>query len=49
VTLADGSAFFARPGPRLEASLRIAAAAIAPVLFGDLAPPQGWHHLSTGG
>jgi iron complex transport system substrate-binding protein len=37
ITLADGSAYFSRPGPRLEASLRIAAAAIAPELCGDLA------------
>ncbi len=37
VVLADGSAYFSRPGPRLEASLQIAAAAIAPDLCGDLA------------
>jgi iron complex transport system substrate-binding protein len=44
VVLADGSAFFARPGPRLETSLRIAAAAIHPGSCTDLAPPvgQGW-------
>jgi iron complex transport system substrate-binding protein len=44
VVLADGSAFFSRPGPRLETSLRIAAAAIAPERCGDLAPKegQGW-------
>jgi len=36
IALADGSAYFSRPGPRLEASLRIAAAAIAPDLCGDL-------------
>lgn len=42
VSLADGSSFFARPGPRLEASLRIAAAAIDPETCTDLAPPSGW-------
>ncbi len=39
VAVTDGSAYFSRPGPRLEASLRIAAAAIDPDLCGDLAPP----------
>jgi iron complex transport system substrate-binding protein len=48
VAIADGSAHFSRPGPRLETSLRIAAAAIHPHKFLDLAPPQGdgwmfWH------
>ena len=38
VTLVDGSAYFSRPGPRLEESLRIAAAAIDPGRCGDLAP-----------
>ncbi|QEH32675.1 Vitamin B12-binding protein [Aquisphaera giovannonii] len=44
VVLADGSAYFSRPGPRLETSLRIAAAAIDPERCSDLAPPpgQGW-------
>lgn len=44
VVLADGSAFFSRPGPRLETSLRIAAAAIDPERCTSLAPPagQGW-------
>ena len=37
VVLVDGSAYFSRPGPRLEASLRIAAAAIDPETCGDLA------------
>ena len=37
----DGSSFFARPGPRLETSLRIAAAAIDPERNGDLAPAEG--------
>lgn len=45
VVLADGSAYFARPGPRLEESLRIAAAAMAPALCGDLAPVDGWRRL----
>jgi iron complex transport system substrate-binding protein len=35
VALADGSAFFSRPGPRLEVGLRIAAGAMAPNLFGS--------------
>jgi iron complex transport system substrate-binding protein len=44
VIVADGSSFFSRPGPRLETSLRIAAAAIDPGRCGDLAPEegQGW-------
>jgi iron complex transport system substrate-binding protein len=41
VVVVDGSAFFSRPGPRLEASLRIAAAAINPARCADLAPPAG--------
>jgi len=41
VALVDGSAYFSRPGPRLETSLRIAAAAIHPELCRDLAPPEG--------
>jgi iron complex transport system substrate-binding protein len=41
VVVADGSAFFSRPGPRLDASLRIAAAAIAPACCTELAPPSG--------
>jgi iron complex transport system substrate-binding protein len=45
VALVDGSAYFSRPGPRLEDSLRIAAAAIDPAACGDLAPPEGWRHL----
>jgi iron complex transport system substrate-binding protein len=47
VVLADGSAYFSRPGPRLEASLRIAAAAIAPEVCGDLAPEEGWRRLPS--
>jgi iron complex transport system substrate-binding protein len=48
VAVVDGSAYFARPGPRLEASLRIAAAAIDPERCLDLAPPegQGWRFWS---
>ncbi len=45
VVVADGNAYFSRPGPRLEASLRIAAAAIDPGRCGDLAPPSGWRRL----
>jgi iron complex transport system substrate-binding protein len=45
VVLIDGSAFFSRPGPRLEASLRIAAAAIDPETCWDLAPQMGWKRL----
>jgi iron complex transport system substrate-binding protein len=47
VVLVDGSAFFARPGPRLESSLRIAAAAIDPDVCGDLAPFPGWRRLTA--
>ena len=42
VVLVDGSSYFSRPGPRLEASLRLAAVAIDPDRCGDLAPPEGW-------
>ncbi len=45
VTLVDGSAYFSRPGPRLEASLRIAAAAIDLEACSDLAPEAGWRRL----
>lgn len=45
VILADGSSFFSRPGPRLESSLRIAAAAIDPDTCSDLAPSSGWRRL----
>jgi iron complex transport system substrate-binding protein len=49
VALVDGSAFFSRPGPRLETSLRIAAAAIHPENCHDLAPPEGegWRRLHS--
>lgn len=45
VIVVDGSAYFSRPGPRLEASLRIAAAAIDPESCADLAPRHGWRRL----
>ena len=45
VVLVDGSAYFSSPGPRLEASLRIAAAAIDPERCGELAPAEGWTPL----
>ena len=38
VALTDGSAYFSRPGPRLETSLRIASAFLHPDTCGDLAP-----------
>jgi iron complex transport system substrate-binding protein len=47
VVLIDGSAYFSRPGPRLEASLRIAAAAIDPATYADLAPANGWRRLAA--
>ncbi len=42
VMLVDANSYFARPGPRLEASLRIASAALAPEACEALAPPEGW-------
>lgn len=50
VVLVDGSSYFSRPGPRLETSLRIAAAAIDPERCGDLAPPEGdgWRAWTLG-
>jgi iron complex transport system substrate-binding protein len=45
VAVTDGSAYFSRPGPRLEDSLRIAAAAIHPELFPDLAPRDSWRQV----
>ncbi len=46
VFIADGSALFSRPGPRLETSLRVAAAAMNPESCTDLAPApgRGWLH-----
>jgi iron complex transport system substrate-binding protein len=47
VALVDGNAYFARPGPRLETSLRIAAAIIHPEACAELAPKEGsdWRRL----
>jgi iron complex transport system substrate-binding protein len=47
IALVDGNAFFARPGPRLERSLRIAAAIIHSQTCGDMAPAEGagWRWL----
>jgi iron complex transport system substrate-binding protein len=47
VIIADGSAYFSRPGPRLSASLAIAAAAVAPDACSDLAPRSGWRRLQV--
>ena len=49
VVLVDGSAYFSRPGPRLESSLRIAAAAVAPEVCGDLAQAGGWRWVPAPG
>ncbi|MFO0961174.1 MAG: cobalamin-binding protein [Isosphaeraceae bacterium] len=47
VALIDGNRYFSRPGPRLEESLRIAAAAIDPATCLDLAPPgDGWRWVT---
>jgi iron complex transport system substrate-binding protein len=48
VVLVDGSAYFSRPGPRLEASLRIAAAAIAPDVCADLAATEACTRIASG-
>ncbi len=45
--MADGSAFFSRPGPRLETSLRIAAAAFDPEACSDLTPDSVWRHVAV--
>jgi iron complex transport system substrate-binding protein len=42
VVLADGNAYFSRPGPRLIESLGILAAAVDPERDLDLAPDAGW-------
>lgn len=47
VALTDGSAYFSRPGPRLEASLRVAAAFLHPTQCGDLAPADSVRALPT--
>ena len=51
VVVADGSAFFSRPGPRLQESLCIAAAAIDPRHCTELAPPvgEGWRQWRATG
>jgi iron complex transport system substrate-binding protein len=49
VALVDGSAYFSRPGPRLEDSLRIAAAALDPDRCGDLPPRSGWRLVGEPG
>jgi len=49
VAVTDGSAYFSRPGPRLETSLRIAAAAIDPERSGDLAPAGSWRSFLAPG
>lgn len=45
VAITDGSAYFSRPGPRLETSLRIAAAAMHPEVLKNLAPPRSWRSV----
>jgi iron complex transport system substrate-binding protein len=42
IVLADGNAYFSRPGPRLIDSFAILAAAIDPVNQGNLTPREGW-------
>jgi iron complex transport system substrate-binding protein len=48
VAAVDGSAYFSRPGPRLEASMRIAAAVIDPERCGQMAQLEGsgWRTLT---
>ncbi len=47
VAVADGTSYFSRPGPRLEASLRILAAVIHPAPCGEIAEgTEGWSWLS---
>jgi iron complex transport system substrate-binding protein len=48
VAAVDGSAYFSRPGPRLEASMRIAAAVIDPESCGQIAQFEapGWRMLT---
>ncbi len=47
VALTDGSAYFSRPGPRLETSLRIAAAFLHPDQCGDMAPADSIRPLTA--
>lgn len=48
LVVVDGSAYFSRPGPRLETSLNLAAAAIDPETCGDLAPAGSLVQLRPG-
>lgn len=45
VILADGSAYFSRPGPRLLESLGVAAVLVDPEKNADLAPRDGWKRV----
>ncbi|HEU5116921.1 MAG TPA: ABC transporter substrate-binding protein [Isosphaeraceae bacterium] len=47
VVLADGSAYFSRPGPRLLESLGLAAVLVNPETNADLAPRAGWKKISV--
>ncbi len=47
VALTDGSAYFSRPGPRLEISLRIASAFLHPDHCGDLAPEDALRSVAA--
>lgn len=47
VVVADGNAYFSRPGPRLEDSLRILAAVLDRERCGDLAPAVGWEPVKS--
>ncbi len=47
VVLADGSAYFSRPGPRLLQSLGIAAVLVDPEKNADLGPREGWRRISV--
>jgi iron complex transport system substrate-binding protein len=49
VVLADGNAYFSRPGPRLLDGLKIVAHALHPDHFADLSPPGGWRLLDGEG
>ena len=48
VSLTDGSAYFSRPGPRIEASIRVAAAFLNPDQCGDLAPEGSLRAINPG-
>lgn len=47
VALTDGSAYFSRPGPRLEASIRVAAAFLHPDQCGDMAPADSLRAIAA--